>query len=411
MKRSFSLILIGVWLSLAACGESVVAPTAEVALRHSALDALPARIEWDVGMGVRVVHDPYRGIDWEGARFVSVQLHDHIGVDTARIRAYDRAGYGAVSMLDYSGVSWLPFARTHRLWPPDSHLTPEFVASLENIQALIPGAEEVGYGHVVSAFLTSFIFARRPWDLPRRGSYSSTQEAVHVTQERGGLAFLAHPWGPPRQHRGLSNLDGVEIYNAYAAVKEREGRHDLLQGSHDAGAAMVAVWDDLLSRDQTVRGIAVNDHYGPDDTELGSDDGLRDSGRVLLVAENGQFPDVRDALQTGRFFAVRDQGRVKSAHLMELSLRTDSASIRVKAEGVVSWMSEGRRIATGSVLWLDSVPSLLRYARAEIQVGDSVKVFSQPFRLRPQRAPFWCVGSDRVSNPPDGRCRPLSVPN
>ncbi len=402
-RCSFSVVL---FLVVSGCGESAVAPTPDVALPLPGLDGFDARVEWDDELAVRVVRDPYQGIDWEQARLVPVQLHDHIGADTSRIRAYDKAGYGAIRMVDYSGVSWLPYARTRRLWPPQDFLTPSFVSSLENIEVFIPGAEEVGYGHVVSAFLTEFVVARRPWDLRLAGSYASTQEAIAVTQEYGGLAFLAHPWGPKENNAYLHGMDGLEIYSAYGAVKQREGRFDHVGGSLDAEAAMVAMWDHFLVRDQTIRGIAVNDHFGPDDTELRQDDGLKDSGKILVVAEYGELGDVRHALENGRFFAVRDQGRSKSAHLVVRSLRTDSLAIRLESEGDVSWMSGGRRIGSGPVLWLDSVPSSLRYARAEIHVGDSVVLYSQAFGLRPQRSPSRCLGGMRVSNTSLARCGP-----
>jgi len=339
----------------------------------------PSRI-----LGVVIVHDPYAGVDWESASQITVQLHDHIGVDRARIRAYDRAGYTAVSLLDYSGVPWLPYARTARLWPPETYLGPEPLLDLEAIRLLIPGAEEVGYDHIVTSFLTQYIEARLATSRASPNTYASTREALALARSRGGMTFLAHPWGGPTVYSVSTDLDGVEIYNAYAAAKERSGEYYLMQWSLDPHRSMLAVWDRLLASDPTLTAIAVNDHYGPDDTELSPDDRLKDSGKVIAVVQEVSLRALRRSLEGGAFFAVRDQGRPKSAQMLVQGVQTDTVAIRIRTTGDVRWISHGSLIAEGAELWLDSVPNTALYARAEIVSGDSVTVFTQAFGLRPR---------------------------
>ncbi len=50
----------------------------------------------------RQLHNPYRDVDWRSVHRVKTQFHDHI-TNQERLAAYDRAGYQAVSLFNYSG--------------------------------------------------------------------------------------------------------------------------------------------------------------------------------------------------------------------------------------------------------------------------------------------------------------------
>ncbi len=139
----------------------------------------------DPAKEMRVSHNPYEEVDWSADHRLVTQFHDHVAADPERIRAYDNAGYDVVSLLDYSGVEMLDYAWRERIWPPSAWLAQPFLGSLESIKFFLPNAEEVGYYHLTSPFLTEYIAKWEPkWEFWRPPSqqrpdrtYCSTQEA------------------------------------------------------------------------------------------------------------------------------------------------------------------------------------------------------------------------------------------
>src|SRR5690606_20003094 len=134
--------------------------------------------------------------------------------NTERIRAYDAAGYVAISPIDYSGAHNLSFALTKRLWPIESILSAEFLQSLTNIRIWFPSAEEVGWPsmHVNSAFLATYI---ERWDAARNPTklswqYDSASELYSLIRTNDGLPILAHPWDKGQQLTGVPGLFGIE---------------------------------------------------------------------------------------------------------------------------------------------------------------------------------------------------------
>src|SRR5688572_5316432 len=108
---------------------------------------------------LRIYRNPYREVAWSTDLRLQAQHHDHIGTSANRLAAYDNAGYDVVALMDYSGAPSLPHARTSRLWPPESVFPSNVLASIRNIDLLIPDAEEVGIDsrHFTSPFLTEYI--------------------------------------------------------------------------------------------------------------------------------------------------------------------------------------------------------------------------------------------------------------
>lgn len=325
----------------------------------------------------QVSADPYAGVNWAATRWFKAQLHDHAGTDTARIRAYDRAGYDAFTLMTYSGVDSLSYAWRERRWPVEAWLSPAFRASLGHIAVWFPDGEEVGYDHMTSAFaVTFFRKSTSPADL----GYRTTQELIDQIGASGGLAILAHPWTSVRRIQNWTGLFGLEIYNAFAEYR-RVVAKDSAFVSVDRNAELVANWDSLLTTTPTLRAIAVNDHYGPDNKDAALPSSIRDSGKVLIVAEAVTLEALKAAVARGTFFAVRDLGAEKDRFPRIDSLAVGAGSISLfGATGAVRWIGNGQVVGTGAVLALGELPSGLRYVRAEVADGPSV-LYTQAFAL------------------------------
>ncbi|MFN0179404.1 MAG: hypothetical protein ACKVZ0_11440 [Gemmatimonadales bacterium] len=305
-------------------------------------------------------------------------MHDHSGTDTTKIRAYDRAGYGALSLMTYSGVDSLAYSWRERRWPVDRWLTAKFIESLENIKIWYPNAEEIGYDHVLSPFMEGYI--RKSTTTGDLG-YTSTQECVAQIVARGGLAVLAHPWTGVRRFSKLTNLFAVEIYSAFAEYRRLVVK-DSAFVAVDRNAQLVANWDTLLMTNPAIRGIAVNDHYGPDNASPALPAPIRDSGKIVVLVGATDLASLRLALAAGRFFAIRDVAARKDGYPRIDSLHVDDEAIEVfGAAGNVRWIGNGRMVHAGARLSLKALPADLRYVRGEVvDLGGGV-LYTQAFRL------------------------------
>lgn len=332
--------------------------------------------EPELDLPLRVYRNPYESVDWIGDLRLVTQLHDHVGVDTARLREYDNAGYQAVSLLSYSGVPSLSYTAKERLWPAESVLPAAFRASLQELSLFLPGAEEVGFDHFTSPFLTEYIEKQEVGnDTPL--TYGSTQEGIDLTNALGGLALLAHPWGRPSTYSAMRRVAGMEIYSAFAAVKEREGDPNLPHGN----STMLTNWDQRLVLDQGVVGVAVNDHYGPYSTLLPPGDPLRDSGKIVVFVSAPSLGNVRAALERGAILAVRDWGKVKGEYPRVESIAVSDTVIHIEANGRIEWIVDGRPYSAGPTFVAPRGAN--RYVRAQISNEDATTLYTQAFVLRP----------------------------
>jgi hypothetical protein len=346
-------------------------------------------------------------VDWNNDLRLLTQLHDHVEGDSAKIKAYDDAGYNVVGLLDYSGASSLAYAKRERLWPPDRLLSEGFRSGLQNIRLFIPDAEEVGYLHLISPFLTEYIerWERVPGAPQGPRQYSSTQEGIELIQSLGGLAFIAHPWGMRRAYGRLEDYDGVEIYNAIIPVQQRNGVLVQEVVYADVNDAMIQVWDDLLQRNPSLLGIAVNDHFGPGTTLLNQGDVLRDSGKIEVYSATADLATFRRAFERGAFVAVRDLGVTKNHYPTVRAISVSDQSIEIDADGDIVWVSGGSRVGRGGRLSLDALqdPSS-SYVRAEVHNDDGSVVYTQSFTLRP----VGDIDGDGIVTPVDDRlCRAI----
>jgi len=324
-----------------------------------------------------VVENPYAGVDWASAQMLKVQLHDHVGVDTGRIRSYDSAGYSGLALVQYSGVPSLGYTWLERRWPAERWLPASFLSSLTSISLLVPGGEEVGFDHVVSPLLTEQIVKR---DDGLGGlTYGSTQEAIDLIELMGGIAVVAHPWAEPKYFAQLRGYTAIEVYSAFAAGRRRQGDPTFV--SVDRNELMKANWDVALRRDPRVRGIAVNDHFGPDREGNGVPPDVRDSGKILVLSRPASGNELRQIVRSGAFFAVVDTGVVKDLFPRVEGIVATDSTIEILTDGVVRWVANGRRVGQEGSLTVRRLGSV-SYVRAEVSKGP-VTLLSQAFPLGP----------------------------
>jgi hypothetical protein len=333
----------------------------------------------------RVWYDPYGGVDWDRALRLKAQTHDHTGLRPARLLSYDSAGYAFIPIMEYSGVASLPYAQRDRLWPADSVL-PDSVRTLAPSATWVPSAEEVGYQHVTSLFLTRFIEKWEPGQHAERQAwmYGGTQQAIDLVARMGGFPILAHPWGAFSQFSNLDRFRGVEIYSAYA---ERlfETKDVPYFATTNRNAEILAFWDRMLLQGRFIVGVAVNDHYGPYRPLAQVSRRVRDSGKILVLTPDRTLDAYRTAMEEGALFAITDFGDTKDQVPRFDSLTVTGTIIRAWSATAVTWIADGVVLPT-SATWVNvsALPPATRFVRAELRGTDGSVVYSQPFLLRPR---------------------------
>lgn len=336
-------------------------------------------------VGVRVYSSPYAGVNWPTDHRLKVQLHDHLGTSVTRLRAYDLAGYDVVSAMDYSGVRALPYAQRSVPWPVQDFLPASLLTTLVNIKFFIPNAEQVGYAHLVSPFLSTYIERwqdtatptppKAPWH------YTSSQSAITLVNRFGGMAFLAHPWYGPSRGVPLEDYAGMEIYSAFARYRAEEGVDPFFTRT-DRNAVMLAAWDARLLKDQRTLGIAVNDHFGPDNTSARLTPRTRDSGKIVVLAPTVTPVALQASLSRGAMFAIQDIGLVKDRVPVIDSIVLGSASLTIVTNGEVTWTANGRQVETGETLDFRELPPTAVYVRATVSNEEGSRVYTQAFPVR-----------------------------
>jgi hypothetical protein len=337
----------------------------------------------DTQEDLRIYHSPYRDVDWANDLRLKGQHHDHIGLNTQVISAYDAAGYHALALNEYSGAPALSYALDHRLWPVESFLDAQYLQTLTSIEIWFPSAEEVGLTgtHVDSPFLATYI---ERWD-PSRGArqpwhYTSVAELYEVIRAGGGIPILAHPWDPEDDPAELRGAAGMEIYSAYAEAQKSLGNPDFT--SRDRNALLRERWDRALAVDQTILGIAVNDHYGPLPAQPVSND-IRDSGKVLVLSKANSLQAYREAFASGALLAVQDRGQTKDGYPTVRGITVSESSVAIDSDGSVRWIANGAVISESATLTYTTLRSGTRYLRAEVYNQAGSVVYTQAFWVRP----------------------------
>lgn len=326
---------------------------------------------------LRIYESPYADVDWANDRRLKAQHHDHIGTRPSRIPAYDRAGYDALSLMDYSGNTELPHALTYRLWPPEQWVPSSVSSTLVNVKFFIPNAEEVGgEQHASSPFLTQYIEWYRQGSGPKQSwQYTSMDEMFALIRSGGGFPCLAHPW-----RYAYERYEGsfcVEIYSAYSAAQAVEPG-----ATENGNQLLLQRWDIALALNQRIWGIAVNDHYGPYLPVGSVAEEIRDSGKIIVLSRAATLDAYREAFARGAILAVRDIGSIKDRYAAIRSIEVGDTFVHIEAQGTVRWVANGFTLATTATLDYESLPPNVRYVRAEVESGGTV-VYTQAFTVRP----------------------------
>ena len=340
----------------------------------------------DLNLPLRVYRNPYRQVDWTSDFRIKAQLHDHHGTSESRIAAYDAAGYDVLALSNYSGNRSLDYAWDSRRWPPEAWLSPNFIAELQNIDFFLPGGEEVGVltWHVTSTFMESYIEGwDSSWGTPKQANqYETLSELISMIGERGGVPCIAHPWGP------LNNIElaeplCVEVYSAFGEYRAALGP----EGGFDGNPQLLLMknWDSLLMRNQSVIGVAVNDHFGPYSVGSVSDIPRKiwDSGMIQVLAPEIAPQAFKEAFVNGAVLAIRDLGEVKGEFPQIHAIANDGSSLTIDTTDTVRWISNGIVVAEGAHLDISLIPRGARYVRAEVSNPLGSAVYTQAFQLKP----------------------------
>jgi len=283
----------------------------------------------------------------------------------------------------------MPLAWRERRWPAEKWLAPAFIAALKHIKFFIPNGEEVGYAHVTSPLLTTYIAKYEPaydaidevWNYggPNVSWQEGTQQELNQIRRFGGFSIIAHPVQGWDSYKDLQGFRGMEIYSGYVTYKQYEGTDPWY--SVDRNADMIANWDRVLGRDDRVIGVGVNDHFGPDNVSVPAK--LRDSGKSIVLAHTGDLAGFGDALNRGAVFAVKDISVIKDHYPTVSSIVTTETSITLLSDGYVVWIaSGGKEIASGPSMQLGQLEPGTSYVRAIVTDPEANAVYTQAFAIR-----------------------------
>lgn len=343
-------------------------------------------------LGVRVYSSPYEAVDWATDRRLLAQHHDHVARRLDWVLAYDAAGYDVLSVMDYSGNPDLPYALKQRPWPAAEWIPQSAIASFKHIELLLPNGEEVGIPgepmkHATSPFMTTYVEGAQkpppgtPEQPLQQHQYRAVEDLFTLVTSLGGFPCLAHPWNFDFRNMRLGNSYCIEVYNAQADLQRERGLLAYYRVV-DRNQTVITAWDEVLTKNQAVFGIAVNDHVGP--AAFGPVSArVRDSGKIVVLAKDASRPEYERAFRSGSFFAVRDYGETKNAFPTVQSIAVTEVFIYVETMGIVRWIADGKIVGNDPLLAYASIPLGVRYVRAEISNADDSIVYTQAFAVRP----------------------------
>ena len=264
-------------------------------------------------------------------------------------------------------------------WPPEDWLSTTLIDELSTSGRLLyPNVENVGSStaHVTSPFLETYLERWYPDESPEKldWHYESAQELIDLIWQNDGVPILAHPL----KELGLTGYHAVEVFSGYA--------HGI-QPTWEP--LMMDFWDDHLSDNPRLYGVAVNDWCGPVEEIVNYSCSEWDTGKTILLADEFTVDSAKEALLRGSMFAVADLGE-KDNYPTISRIDQHSWGLSILTDGDVSWIHNGERFTSGNDagnkrrqqrrwhrFYTDGLDG---YVRAEITNGEDT-VFTQPWEL------------------------------
>jgi hypothetical protein len=270
---------------------------------------------------------------------------------------YARAGYDVLAVTDH-------WKRTEA--------TAEGILVVPGVElnCVLPGGRD---GHVLG-------FGPRcePAELEAQGEqYGDLESTADWIRDRGGVAYLAHPYWTGVTPGALelpANVTGIEVYNAGCELEVGRG----LSAVH---------WDELAERGRLCPAIATDDSHHP-----GFDS---DFAWIWLRAEERTTVAVLEALERGSFYSstgpmLRDvsceDGHVEVAcsscrSIVLLSGRQIGAAVNA---GRLGYVHRGRVLETdgdGLVRARLEIPPSAGHVRVEVTDAAGRKAWANPFTV------------------------------
>jgi hypothetical protein len=365
----YSLAVVAVTVAASCSGEKTVTTPPTTTTPNNTVD---------VRTYPRVYHSPYQNVNFQTDILIKAQMHDHVGVNVGSLRAYEAAGYTAVSLMDYSGVASLSYAWRERRWPPENWIPQKNIDEFKNsnLKLFIPNGEEVGLpDHYTSAFMTSYIAKWEPDFYPARQDwhYSNAQELIDDVAKYQGAAIIAHPSNTWKTYSNLTGYVGMEIYDAAFLQEFRDGTR-----KSNFNDTFLVNWDQALLVNPSVVGIAVNDHFGPNASLTTTTADVRDSGKILAWVPSITLESFEAAFRSGAVVAVKDLGTTKDkyARIITVTVTDSLIALVLSEEANVRWISNSVQVATGQVLDLTKLLTTAAYVRAEISKRNQHSLYT-----------------------------------
>ncbi len=269
---------------------------------------------------------------------------------------YERAGYDVLAVTDH-------WKRT------DAGGERILVVPSVELNCVLPGARD---GHVLG-----FGVQCEPAELEvLAGDYADLATTADWIEQRGGVAYLAHPYWTgvtPGTLELPANVTGIEVYNAGCEL--------------DVGRGLSVVhWDELAEAGRLCPAIATDDSHHP-----GFDS---DVAWTWIRVRERTTAAVLAALGSGTFYSsagpvlhdvTRQDDRVEIVcspcrSIVLVSGKSIGAAVNAGRLGYVHRghvvASDGEGLLTGA--WLEIPPSA-RHVRVEVTDGAGRKAWSNPF--------------------------------
>jgi hypothetical protein len=272
---------------------------------------------------------------------------------------YERAGFDVLALTDHWKITE---------WPSTEQLV--VIPSVE-LNCVLPGARD---GHVLGLGVTA-----DPEELRElAGGYPTLEETGTWIVERGGLAFLAHPYWTGVTPGTLELPDtvlGIEIYNAGCELEVGRG----LSGVH---------WDELLESGRMCTALATDDSHHP-----GFDSGfawtwVRAGARtreavLAALAEGCFYGSAGPVLEDVR--VVGETVEVSCSPCRAVTLVSGKSIGAAVNAGRLGYLKDGRIVETAASGLVTKatlkVPPGASHVRVEATDSAGMKAWSNPFRV------------------------------